>query len=83
VKLHEVSGPGYYRIRSIHLSGAGASELEHLGLLPGAVVQVLHNDFRGTLGIRFRGDLIILGRSESFHIQVVEVAEAGVERNNQ
>lgn len=80
MKLHEVSGPGTYRIRSIHLSGHAANELERLGLVPGTVVQVLHNDFRGTLGIRFRGDLIILGRSESFHIQVVEVAGAGIER---
>lgn len=81
MKLHEVNGPGTYRIRSIHLSGHDASELDRLGLVPGTVVEVLHNDFRGTLGIRFRGDLIILGRSESFHIQVVEVAGAGMRKD--
>lgn len=63
---------GSYRIRSIHLAHHAADELDRLGLLPGSVIEVLHNDFKGTLAICFRGDLIILGRSETYHIQVVE-----------
>lgn len=79
MKLHEVpSQSGSYRIRSIHVAHPESAELERLGLLPGAVIQVLHNDFRGTLGICFRGELIILGRSETFKIHVVETRTAEV-----
>ena len=73
MKLHSVNHPGRYRVTSLHVAHQQALELERMGILPGAVLDVLHNDFRGTMAVQVQGVWIILGRSETFHIQVAEL----------
>lgn len=70
MKLHEVDKPGTYCVTSIHVGPVHARELGVLGIEPGVIIEVLHNDFRGTIGIQIAGELVILGRTETFHIQI-------------
>lgn len=71
MKLHSVPDSGVYTIRSLHMGRRNADLLASMGLVPGATIEVGHNDFCGTLAVRCNKEWIILGRSETFNIMVV------------
>ena len=68
--LHRIEKPGRYRVWSVHTPPAMAEALHRLGVGAGDPVEVLHTDFRGTVGLRSGSGLVVLGRSATYHIQV-------------
>ena len=71
MRLCEVDRHAVYHIRSMHLDRKGAEQLEALGLSPGKYIEVLFNDFKGTLALIANDRHIILGRHITYKLKVV------------
>ena len=70
--LTTVTQAGRFQVFSLHVDAVTANDLDRLGITTGALVDVLHNDFRGTIALRSRGNrLVILGRACSYKIKVI------------
>ena len=68
--LHRIDKPGRYQVWSVHTPPALSDALYRLGVAAGDPVDVLHTDFRGTVGLRSESGLVVLGRDVTYHIQV-------------
>ncbi len=71
MRLCEVDRHAVYHIRSIHLDRPGTDMLEGLGLSPGRYIEVLYNDFKGTLALIACGRHVILGRQITYKLKVI------------
>jgi hypothetical protein len=70
LRLCEVPRRGTYRVCSVYVNRHRAMDLEEHGIFAGNRMEVVHNDFRGTLAVQVGGRIVILGREVSFHLVV-------------
>lgn len=61
-----------YVVKTIAIELELERRLEALGLTEGAKVQILNNDKKGSLTVKFRGTRFALGRRIADHITVEE-----------
>ena len=59
-----------YRIMAVQLEAAEREPLYRSGLIEGRTAKLIHNDHQGRVVIELDGAHVILGRKESYGIQV-------------
>lgn len=62
-----------YQVVSIHLEEKLERRLEALGLTQGSTIQIMNNEKKGSLTVKFRGTRFALGRRIADHIEVKEL----------
>lgn len=74
-KLNEIRAGHWVKIMALHMAEPARSALDRQGLHENRKAKVLHNDFKGRVLLNLDGDLYLLGRLETPHIQVREYVE--------
>lgn len=71
-KLSEVKTGHLIKIMAVQLSDPARGQLYAQGLIENRKAWVIHNDHRGRVMLNLDGDVYLLGRRETFKIQVRE-----------
>ncbi|GEM_PF-4240644 len=69
-RLKDAAEGGNYQIIAMRMDPGTRKKLEDLGLLPSRIFQLLFQDPTGRAVLRLDGELILLGRRETPHIEV-------------
>lgn len=74
MRLKEGKNKGIYIVEQINIELNLERRLEALGLTEGSKIEVLNNDKKGAMTVRFRGTRFALGKRIADHIIVREAA---------
>ena len=74
MRLKEGKNNGVYIVERIETEQNLERRLEALGLTEGSRIEVLNNDKKGAMTVRFRGTRFALGKRIADHIIVKEAA---------
>ena len=73
--LHEVMHHEVFTVLSINVDRQAQDRLALRGIEPGLKVEVLYNNHVGTVALRSRKGLVILGRHEAYKIRLLPQAK--------
>lgn len=74
MRLKEGQNSGGYIVEKIDIEQNLERRLEALGLTEGSYIEVLNNDKKGAMTVRFRGTRFAIGKRIADHIIVREAA---------
>ena len=69
--LHEVMHHESFTVLSVNVGRSEQARLSLRGIEPGLKVEVVYNNHKGTVALRSRTALVILGRHETYKIRLL------------
>ena len=71
LQLSEVLQHESFTVLSVNVSRKEQARLSQRGIEPGLKIEVIYNNHRGTVAVRSRRALVILGRHETYKIRLL------------